>query len=298
MKAIILKPNLMITQFFSFIRWPNLLMLAGIQFLVYFKLLNVSESVLSVTDLIFLVIITICLGASGYVVNDYYDRDIDRINKPDKWSAGNTWSLQQVRMIYIILAGTGFILSLWCAWRLDMMAYIFIYPLALTGLWFYSYRMKCMPVIGNFWVSLFCAGVVAIIALPDILLDRIHVIKDAFWYYILFAFLSTWYREVIKDIEDVTGDTQGQCKTAVVLWGMKNGKIMAIVFGLFLLAALLYWDSKQPSHWIQLTLTVLQGFTVGSMAFVWWAKGNKDFHYASVIVKGIMIAGTLMLFLL
>ena len=285
----------MLKNVLQIIRWPNLLMLAGIQSLVYIKLVHPSSAFISVMDVCLLIFITVLIGAAGYVINDYYDADIDRINKPSKWLAGNVLSLQSTKFLFLALSFTGFVLSILLALRLGLMKYIFIYPLAITGLWFYSYALKCKPIIGNLWVSIFCAGVIGIVALPDMLLGISNAIKSELWYYMAFAFISTWYREVVKDIEDVEGDAKANCQTAVVRYGLMFGKWMAVVLGLFLVVSLLFWERQQTDHWIKLMLTVLEGFTVGSIAFVWWAKNNSYYHHASTIIKGVMIGGTLIL---
>lgn len=171
------------------------------------------------------------------------------------------------------------------------------YPLAVTGLWFYSFALKCKPIIGNLWVSVFCAGVVFIIVLPDILLHHTAQIRIELWYYMAFAFLSTWYREVVKDIEDKEGDERASCRTFVVKYGVKAAKILAIGLGLSLLASLFIWYDGQTNIWIKLGLNVIQGFTLTSMAFVFWAKNNIYYHHASNLIKLVMALGTSLLLL-
>lgn len=290
--------DLMLKNLLKIIRWPNLIILAGIQLLSYFRLMDPSSSVMNIDDMVLLVLITILLGAGGYVINDYYDTRIDRINKPGKWIAGNLLTLGKVRTIYFSIVLTGFILSVWLAIRLDLVMYLFIYPFAVAGLWLYSYALKCRPFIGNIWVSLFCAGVIVIVALPDILLDNKGHIREELWLYMTFAFISTWIREVVKDIEDVEGDAKANCRTAVVRFGLKQAKIMVIIIGLMLIGALLLWENRQENHWVGLILTVLQGFTAGAVAFVIWAKNKSYYHHASTIIKFVMVGGTLILFLL
>ncbi len=288
----------MVKNVLYIIRWPNLLMLAGIQLLVYFQLVASPASVLTCLDLSLIILITVLAGAGGYIINDYYDHEIDRINKPDKGIAGNAWSLEKVRYGYLATVLSGFALSVWVAVRLDLVAYLFIYPLAVTGLWLYSYALKCRPIIGNVWVAFFCAGVIAVMALPDILLNAGYAIRTELWFYMTFAFLSTWLREVIKDIEDLEGDAISNCQTALVRYGLSLGKWMVLVLGILLIAALYIWDTQQSNHWVKLILTVLQGFTMGAMAFVWWAKNKSYYHHASSIIKFVMIGGTLILLML
>ncbi len=284
-----------IKKYFQIIRWPNLLMLGGIQALIYFRLLDPEQTTLPLPLFIELSLITIILAAGGYVINDFYDRDIDTINKPHKLVVGKHLSPAKVKMLYLILVILGQILSVHLASRLGLMRYLFIYPIAAGGLLYYSYALKCTPVIGNLWVSFFCAGAVIIVALPDLFLQRSQYINAELWYYGAFAFLTTWYREVVKDIEDKEGDEKSNCITAVVKFGLKAGKIITTMLGLILIASLVLWDSTQTNQWIKLGLNVLQGFTVASMAFVWWAKDNSYYHHASNVIKLVMIGGTALL---
>ncbi len=287
----------MIRNLLHIVRWPNLLMLAGIQALVYFRLLDPDQTMLRFPFFVLLTLITILLGAGGYVINDYYDVDIDRINKPNLIIAGRVWPLPKVKLIYFILVGVGFGLSVFLAIELGLLPYIFIYPAAVIGLWYYSFALKCKPIIGNIWVSIFCAGVIVIIAIPDIFLHHAQQLRFELWYYMAFAFLSTWYRELVKDIEDKEGDERGACQTFVVRFGVKAGKIFAIALGLSLLTSLIIWDTGQTNQWIKLGLNILQGFTVASMALVWWAKNNTYYHYASIVIKFVMALGTSLLLL-
>ena len=288
----------MLSNFFNIIRWPNVLMVALIQSLIYYQLLITSRSVLGVTGFVLLCIITMLIAASGYVINDYYDASIDRINRPQRWIAGNTWTKKQVLIVYFSLLALGAIISLVLAIRLSMLTYLFIYPMAVAGLWLYSFTLKCKPIAGNLWVALFCSGVVVIVALPDWLSGNEAIISEALWYYIIFAFLTTWYRELVKDLEDVEGDSRSSCQTFIVRYGLLPGKILALILGVILVAALYAWDIQQTGSTVKLIFTVMQGAIVATMAFVWWARDNTYFHHASLVIKGVMLAGTSLLLII
>lgn len=270
-------------------------MLAVIQFIIYYRLLQTDMSVLGIPEITLLITITMIIAASGYVINDYYDAQIDSINKPKRWIAGNTWTLKTVLNVFTVLIVTGALLSVVLAYRLSLFNYLFIYPVAIAGLWFYSYALKCKPVVGNLWVALFCGGVVSIIVLPDLLFGNDDVINIQVWYYSLFAFLSTWYREAVKDLEDMVGDQREGCSTFPVRFGLTNGKIMAIVLGLLLITALIAWEMIQTDNLKKLIFTVLEGSVVATTAFIWWSKDHTYFQKASLLIKGVMLAGTLVL---
>ena len=286
-----------VKAFLRLIRWPNLLMLGMIQYIVYIRLLDQQTTMLSPFELTTLIFITILLGASGYVINDYYDANIDQHNRPGTWVAGNTMSLKYVLVLYWELVVFGAFLAIWLASRLEMMEYLFLYPLAAAGLWAYSYSFKCKPVIGNLWVSLFCAGSVLVVAAVDWLYANHVAISHEIWYFALFAFLSTWLREVVKDLEDVEGDRKETCQTFVVRYGVKPGKMMALVLGLALMGAVYFWDNIYASKAYSFVFTIIQGFMVAVLGFIFLAQHRTYFHYASMVIKGIMVAGTVLLFL-
>jgi len=271
-------------------------MVGGIQAIIYYVLLITQDSRLSPIDFWMLAIVTMLMAASGYVINDYYDASIDKINKPARWIAGNTWNLSIVRNLYFTIVGIGAVLAVWLSFRLELVTWLFLYPFAIIGLWVYSFKLKCSPVIGNFWVASFCGAVVVIVAMPDWLLDNRVIIRNELWIYVAFAFIATWYREVIKDLEDENGDRNEHCQTFVVRYGVFSGKIVALILGVILLVALLWWDAGEQSMTVDFGLAVLQGAVLASMVFVWWAKDNKYFHHASTIVKVIMVVGTGLLF--
>jgi 4-hydroxybenzoate polyprenyltransferase len=287
----------MLKSFFTIIRWPNLLIVAGIQSVVFYTLLDSSQSVVSIPDLILLILVTLCITAAGNVINDYHDSEMDMINRPARVVVGKVWPKGKVLRLYKIIVALGAAGALYFAFRMHLLLYFPVYLLAVVGLQVYSTHFKCRPVMGNLWVAIYCGAVVLIMAATDLLHGNGHIIKTDFWYYILFAFLITYYRENIKDLEDVNGDAQLKCKTFVVVNGMKAGKILTVAAGVIALISLLFWDNTASDRNIKLGLLVLQGAIVGSLALIWWARDAGYFSKASALIKFVMIGGTLLLLL-
>ena len=76
-------------SFFRLIRWPNLLFILFTQFLYYYCIVLPVEmppvnSTFSYPLFIYLIIASVLIAAAGYVINDYFDLDIDRVNKPGR----------------------------------------------------------------------------------------------------------------------------------------------------------------------------------------------------------------------
>ncbi len=95
-------------HFFKLIRWKNLIMIALVQYLVkYALLLPFFESHGVVTTLkplgfTILVLATIFIAAGGYIINDIYDIEIDKVNKPNKVIVGKAISEKNALTLFII----------------------------------------------------------------------------------------------------------------------------------------------------------------------------------------------------
>ncbi len=288
---------MMLRSILTLVRWHNLLIVGGIQAIVFYTLFDSGLSRMSWPYVLLLILITLCITAGGNVINDYHDSEIDAVNRPGNWVAGNTMTKPAVLWVYRVCILFGAVGAVFFAVRMGMVRYLPVFPLAVVGLQLYSTHLKCKPVIGNALVAMYCGAVVLIMAIPDMVLDNAEVIRPQFWYYILFAFLITFYREIIKDIEDYTGDHQFACQTFVVRYGLKAGKVMASAAGLVALTSLLFWDNAQAKSSVSLGILVLEGAIVGSLALIWYAKDPGYYHKASTLIKLVMVGGTLLLFL-
>jgi len=294
-KRVSCRIRFMIKQFIHISRWPNLLIVAGVQIIVYHRLIDAEHSILSSREAYGLVLLTLIISVAGYFINDYYDSEIDRVNKPDQWIVGNTLSASLVLKAYKSIIVMGALLAIWIALRLNLLLYLPVYLLAVVGLQVYSSRLKCRPIIGNLWVAMFCASVIFIMAVPDLIKNTDNVLKSQFWFYMSFAFVITFYREVVKDVEDLEGDQHYHCRTFVVQYGKKAGMIVAMIGALVLLIMLYVWESRESNSTVKLGLYILQGAVLASAVMFWWAKNKEEIHRASTVIKFVMVGGTLLL---
>src|SRR5215467_14507139 len=85
----------LIKAFFRLIRWPNLVFIFLTQLLFYYYILLPCYGVRYVavpllqpklTPLLFFLLSasSILIAAAGYAINDYFDLNIDRVNKPKR----------------------------------------------------------------------------------------------------------------------------------------------------------------------------------------------------------------------
>ncbi|MEM1327883.1 MAG: geranylgeranylglycerol-phosphate geranylgeranyltransferase [Bacteroidota bacterium] len=306
------------TAFLQLIRFPNLLIVVLTQYLVYYfvfvnNLRQVGlETQLNWLEMTGLVIATLCIAAGGYVINDILDREIDRINKPEKMIVERVFSVSTAMWMYTGSIVIGAVLSTYLAIKTSNLPLLSLYPIAVLLLYLYSKYFKKSFLIGNWIVGFFCAFVAGIVwvgergSLGEYYTTQISLLQPVppwgylhqlMLFYIGFAFFSTTYREIIKDLEDVEGDRLGNCQTLPIVWGIEKGKQIAIASGLillsivvlFILKVLFFWD-RQIILIITLMLPILY-----SLFLTYKAKTKADFHKISQFIKILMLLGLVML---
>jgi 4-hydroxybenzoate polyprenyltransferase len=174
--------------------------------------------------LLVLVISTVMIAAGGYVINDYYDVKIDFINRPNRVVVGKTIHRRFAILLHGVLSMAGIGLGFALGWRIGV-----IHLLSVSLLWYYSNLLKRLPFVGNLAVSV----------LTGVSLLMLNVLYDTFnqlvIIYAVFAFFMTLIREIIKDMEDVKGDTTYGCKTLPIVWGMRKSKLVVYsLLGIFI----------------------------------------------------------------
>ncbi len=299
------------------IRFPNLLIVVLTQFLLQYLLVvpalangNISPA-LDLPHFILLVISTLLIAASGYVINDLVDYPIDLVNKPEKVIINRLIPATQAWNYYYGLIAVGFIISLYLAWYVDNLPLVLIYPTAVSFLYWYSTKLKATVLWGNMIVGLFCAFVAGIVFFAERhriaqLIDQAPtaaknplLIGAA---YLAFAFCATLFREIIKDMEDVLGDEAGDCRTFPIVYGIPNGKRMAGFFGLVLLfgVASLGFRLGQEGQWLSLGFVMVA--IVGPLLFalyrLWKAEEKQDFYFLSQFSKYVILSGVFLILLL
>ena len=300
----------------NLIRWPNLVIVALTQVLIFNWVLLPSfdqyhiRSSLNQNQFFLLSLVTVLLTAGGYIINDIYDRETDKMDKPERVIIGNSIDLPTAYWLYFVVHLIGFLLSLYLAFVVEKPGYVGLFPLASTGLFIYSRWLKRMPIWGNLLIALYCSGVAGIIWFAEreafselAIAERSYMkIGGILVTYLGFAFLTTLFREIIKDMEDVEGDTQGGFRTAPVVWGLHTCRQLVTGIGvlifLFLLAAGWYFWQHLDSPASGAILMVLSLPMCLILYKLGQATQRKHFHQLSQWSKLLMFGGILILFLI
>jgi 4-hydroxybenzoate polyprenyltransferase len=302
-----------VSAFFKLIRWPNLFFIAVTQVLFRFFVLNFvyrgsnndyGENIkLSLPLFYWLVFASICIAAAGYIINDYFDVNIDLVNKPGKLIVDRYIKRRWTIVWHIILSFMGLVISCYIGYKLRN----FYIPLfnfaAIIALFFYSTTFKKKLLIGNIIISLLTAWVILVltfseysfrIIFPDIYWKRL--VKVSF-IYAGFAFIISLIREVIKDMEDMQGDAKYGCTTMPIVWGLQVSKVFAAVWLGVIIAGIAFVQFYviQLGWWLSAIyslLTIIIPLT-WVLRKLYMAQSPKDFHQLSNAVKLVMFTGIL-----
>ncbi len=163
--------------------------------------------------------------AAGNAINDYFDYNIDLINKPGRPIPSGRISLKNGRnyAYFLFLAGTicGFLISYltnnWIPFIIVLIADVILY--------LYASKLKYTPLIGNLAVG-FMTGFGFVFGGYTINNPNIVMIS---LYLGFFAFVMTTARELAKDIEDIEGDKADGARTLPILIGTKIPAILSAI---------------------------------------------------------------------
>lgn len=311
-----------IKAFFKLVRWSNLLMIAMMMMLVYHCVMSPlsyysTVDVLPPSSVFYLLVVSlIFIVAGGYAINDYFDVETDKFNKPEKALIPNVFSLKEVEIFYETLTFIGLASGLVSSIMvLNVKFYLLFAVLILITCLLYSYsaRYKRKLFIGNFVVSLLVSTAVFLPYLFEILYlsDNLLILSECkdiarnivyfVLIYSLFAFLLTLIREIIKDAEDAEGDGYTHCRTIPVVYGLNKTKTILyilVVMLLFLLAVYEFILFKMELFVAFVFITVVTLLAFLLIFKIYKAKEYKDFHRLSVLSKVMMLIGLLSMLVL
>ncbi len=165
--------------------------------------------------------------AAGNIINDIKDIDTDKINKPLRGFVSGRIGRKTAVTLYSIFI----ILSSGTAILISAVSFYMIFAVNIL-LYLYSDKLQFIPELKNITVALLGSTV---FVFPGVISGNIGVII----FPSLFAFLITLIRELIKDVEDIPGDTQVNRLTLPIKYGIHKVKYLTIYFALVIIAACL-----------------------------------------------------------
>jgi 4-hydroxybenzoate polyprenyltransferase len=291
------------------LRFPNLVVVAATQLLVFYRVLLPAfqqegiTNVLTSWKLLEIIIITLLITASGYLINDLQDETIDDINRPGANPVARL-GRPTVMWFYGICILLAFMISQLLAYRLEERSLLWILPMAVGMLSIYSIGMKRVPVLGNVLVAAYCAGVPGILLLaerngvraliasnPELGMNALRVSA----LFMVFAFVATLLRELVKDLEDIRGDREVGRRTIPVMWGVSLSRKLGIVLGLMVIGAILCpvflgWPAFLAPPMLGCIVVLILGLLY-ILFQLSRAKDAPDYHRLSTQLKFFLLGG-------
>ncbi len=296
-------------------RSGNLLFIILTQFALHTFLIvptlqdNGLQSVMSQLDLALLILSTVLIAAGGYVINDYFDVNMDTINKPDKLYISKSVHRREAILLHQIFSGTAVVIGIYLAWHCGNIKLLMVQPITIAFLWFYSTGYKKQPFLGNVLVS-FLTGFVVILTVlyetplfhPETEAEYMaaYAIFIRVFYYFLFAFLVSMMREIVKDMEDAEGDERYGCRTLPIIWGIQASKRVVYVIALFVMLLIIQVQQVPSENGDYLTVIYLMQTIQLPLAVALWklytADSKKYYKQVSMLLKLVMLMGILTIF--
>ena len=298
--------------FTKLIRLKNLIMIALIQVLIKYTLINVYLDNFTLNNIrfSFYLIALILIVAGGYIINDIYDIETDKINNKENQIIGNSISSKSAFNYYYLLNFIGVLFGFYIALSIGKIAFGFIFIFFAFSLWRYSKQHKTSFATGNFQVAFLTALSIINLILFDLVPIGINnengslMISKIIIFYAGFSFITTLIREIVKDIEDLDGDQKINAKTLAITYGLKKSKNIVIGLTSATIICIAYFQYFQYSvistqlEWgvndISIIYTLLlQGLFLFFIYKTFKAINKEDFHFLSMLSKIIMLVGIL-----
>jgi len=298
--------------FIKMIRLPNLFFIALTQILFHTAVLDTILLPLGTGpsidgwNFILLVVSSVLIAAAGYIINDYFDINIDQINKPTANVVDKIVSRRWAMAWHFVLSGVGLLLSAWVAWRTGFWYILLGNFMCVLLLFGYSVSLKRKLLFGNILISLLTAWVILVIGLAEFtspvltsskIVEASGKIIRLSLLYAGFAFISSLIREAIKDIEDLQGDERYGCRTMPIVWGVNAAKVYIAVWLVVILALLVILQVyvARFEWWWAMVYSIV--FIIGPFVLIFFqlykAKDQKDYHRLSNWTKLVMLTGIL-----
>jgi 4-hydroxybenzoate polyprenyltransferase len=151
-----------VNAFFRLVRWPNLVFIALTQALFYSCIYLPLYHEQITGKLTFLIIASVLIAAAGYIINDYFDLNIDQVNKPQKNVVDKVIHRRWAIIWHLVLSFAG-IISTALGVGLRHWYLVLANVACVALLWFYSTSFKRQLLLGNVIISLLTAWTILIL---------------------------------------------------------------------------------------------------------------------------------------
>lgn len=272
-----------ILSLLSVIRGYNILVLILAQYLAAIFIFSPEKSLQNVLfdlHLFYLILATVCVIAAGYIINNFYDIKVDRINRPLKTGLDNYVKQSTRLQLYFFLNFLGFFFGLLISWKAALFFAIYIF-----GIWLYSHKLKKYAFIG-----LILATILTILPFFAIFI-YFKNFSNIIFFHAIFLFLVLMIRELIKDLENFKGALVNNYTTFSITYGeIKTKKLstLLLLLTLFPITILLNYSAiSAMRYYFYFAIIIL--FFIGF--YLWKFKTKNQYRILHNILKLLLLIG-------
>ena len=221
------KKNIDLIAFLSIIRPQNciiggLTVIAGIA--MAFQLIPIGEISEYTTMFIFAYLTYFFVAAGGNVVNDIFDIEVDKINRPHRALPSGRMTIKQAWIYVGFLSAMGLLF----AWLNGPIGTLIVAVFLIVG-YAYAAKVKELGLAGNFMVAFsFAFGVIYGSLVYGESISNMYIPIPT-WLFFFTAFMILQARETIKGAEDVEGDELRDVRTIARVYGYNAAAIVAAI---------------------------------------------------------------------
>jgi geranylgeranylglycerol-phosphate geranylgeranyltransferase len=241
------------------------------------------------SELIILIVATAAAltTAAGNIINDIFDIEIDKINRPQRPLPLKKISIKEAYILYSLFTVISLLLSLW----LNLSALLIVLFSHLL-LFLYSKYLKQIPFVGNITVA-FMTGLVFILG-GVVVGNSSAAIVPA-----IFAFLINLIREIVKDMQDIEGDRQAGLLTFPIKFGVLKSKFLISFFIFILITFTLYPFITQlyKIEFFVVVMVLVNPIMIYIIKKIYEKDSLKSLKKISIILKLSMILGLIAIYL-
>ncbi|MDR0767231.1 MAG: geranylgeranylglycerol-phosphate geranylgeranyltransferase [Methanosarcinales archaeon] len=245
----------------------------------------VGDLYYNLLHLFYIYIMVFLATGAGNMLNDYYDIDIDRVNKPTRPLPSGRIGLKEAVYLTFVCFSVALLIAFLINPIAGMIGFINVFIL----IW-YAKTLKRTILLGNLSIA-YLTGSTFLFGASFLGTDGVIVMVPLF----LLAFLATAAREIVKDIEDIKGDAEDGAVTFPIQYGEKPAIYLASAFGFLavLLSPLPYIMGILTVHYLYALVFVVLCFfaAIYSLSKRDYARSSKLFKISMFLALAAFIVG-------
>ncbi|SHJ61507.1 4-hydroxybenzoate polyprenyltransferase [Aquimarina spongiae] len=275
---------LKLLSLFSVVRGYNILIIIIAQYLTSIFILAPHIKLRNVVfdpNLFVIVLASAGVIAGGYIINNFYDKEKDLINRPQKTMLDRLVSQQTKLTGYFLLNFLSVVLASYVSFRA-----VAFFSLYIFAIWFYSHKLKKFPIVGNT-----VASILAIIPFFAVFIYYRNF-DEVIFVHATFLFLMLMIREMIKDLGNLKGDMAQNYKTIPVAYGELTSKRIISVLILISCGPIYLLLTRYEIGYMYLYFYLCVALLFILLLALWISKGRTHYVWLHNILKLIIVAGT------